>query len=211
MNTTDWSAFGKLSNRGTERKRQDLSNGEAVLLVMPSTMKGAAKNIIISPAACEMLGLDQENTQDQHITMSFGFAASGRVIVNLPDNVIADAGDNLKPAALKKIYTDNENAGLRFKGANFWKALGGTPEQTGVLSLSLEATEFNGLKAAIFGEPKALTTEETQEDTEVQETEEVQEEPAVNIPESEAVENTDAVTGFEDVQETDVTGQVTQY
>jgi hypothetical protein len=128
----DLSSFG-VGRKKPVRKKEDLSNGKAMVYLIPPVKKGGSRNILFSPKAAELLGLDTESKES---VLAFNFGNTQPFVCNLTGQNI---GQLPKNAALKVYHEHKDYMGSYTKDRKTFEKLGGQEEGEIV---AMEVSEF---------------------------------------------------------------------
>lgn len=130
----DLSTFG-IGRKKSVAKKEDPSDGKAMVYLVPPLKKGGSRNILFSPKATELLGLDIESKDN---VLAFNFGNTQPFVCNL-------AGQNLgqlpKGAALK-VYNDHKDyMGSYIRDRKTFEKLGGK-EEGDVIAIEVASFAF---------------------------------------------------------------------
>jgi len=127
----DLSTFG-IGRKKTNKKKVDLSKGEAMMFLLPPSKKGGSRNILFSPKAVEILKLDTESKES---AVSFNFSSGEPFVCNLVNQDISKLPKN---AALSVYHSHRDYEGSYAKQSKTWEKLGGQEDKI----VSIEVAEF---------------------------------------------------------------------
>lgn len=130
----DLSTFGVGRKKPVTRK-EDLSNGKAMVYLIPPTKKGGSRNILFSPKAVELLQLDTESKDN---ILAFNFGATQPFVCNIPSG---NTGQLPKNAALKVYHEHKDYMGSYTKDRKTFEKLGGQ-EEGGIIAIEVASFQF---------------------------------------------------------------------
>jgi hypothetical protein len=126
--------FG-LKSRPSSRRREDLGNGNAEMYLLSHEAKARDRNILLTPDALHMLGIDPNN-KESHVAFNFVGGA-----VPFLTNITGQNLDALpKGAALKVIFNHKKYLGGYIRAKKIWEHCGG--EQKNNVKYSLEFHDY---------------------------------------------------------------------
>ena len=115
----NWDTFGKVSMRGLgpKRERKDLSNGEAMMYVLPQNKENSPKTILFSPAAATILGVEESSTETEHLTWNY-VGNVGKMFLRVPV-----AHKDSISTQFQIRHTDKDYMGITIRNAKVWDTL----------------------------------------------------------------------------------------